>query len=403
MSHPFRADFPLLNGTDIAFLDSAATSQRPACVIQAEKEYYERYNANPLRGFYDLAQEATARYEAARDKVRAFLSADSADEIIFTRNTTESINLVAWTWGLANLKPGDEILITISEHHSNILPWQMVCERTGAKLRYIFCREDGSYPPEDVEAAFTENVKLAAAACVSNVLGQEGPVRQMAKLVHRNGGVMLADAAQAAPHMGANVKTLGADFLAFSGHKMLGPMGIGVLWGRRDLLDEMPPFLRGGEMIDSVRQQDATFAGLPHKFEAGTVNGAGAEGLSAAIDYLTRAGFDRIGEIEFSLTRRALKGLQAIPHIRVLGGQTAEEHHGILSFLVDGVHPHDVSAILNEDGIAIRAGHHCAQPLHTHLGARSSTRASLYLYNTEEEIDRFLTGVSSIRRKMGLG
>ena len=279
MSHPFRADFPLLAHTDIAFLDSAATSQRPECVIQAEKEYYERYNANPLRGFYDLAQEATARYEGAREKVRAFLNADSAEEIIFTRNTTESINLVAWSWGLQNLKPGDEILITISEHHSNILPWQMVAQRTGAVLRYLFCREDGSYPQEDVEAAFTGRVKLAAAACVSNVLGQEGPVRQMAKLVHLNGGVMLADAAQAAPHMAVDVKTLGVDFLAFSGHKMLAPMGIGVLWGRKDLLDSMPPFLRGGEMIDSVRQQDATFAALPHKFEAGTVNGAGAEGL----------------------------------------------------------------------------------------------------------------------------
>ena len=403
MSHPFRADFPLLAQTDIAFLDSAATSQRPACVIQAEKEYYERYNANPLRGFYDLAQEATARYEGAREKVRAFLNADSADEIVFTRNTTESINLAAWSWGLANLRAGDEILITISEHHSNILPWQMVCGRTGAKLRYVFCREDGSYPAEDVEAAFTDRVKLAAAACVSNVLGQEGPVRQMAELVHRNGGVMLADAAQAAPHMAVDVKALGADFLAFSGHKMLAPMGIGVLWGRRELLDKMPPFLRGGEMIESVRQQDATFAELPHKFEAGTVNGAGAEGLSAAIDYLNRAGFDRIGAIELSLTQRALRGLQAIPHVRVLGGQTAEEHHGILAFLVDGVHPHDVSAILNEDRVAVRAGHHCAQPLHTYLGARSSTRASLYLYNTEEEIDRFLESVASIRRKMGLG
>ena len=403
MNHPFRADFPLLAGTDIAFLDSAATSQRPACVIQAEKEYYERYNANPLRGFYDLAQEATARYEAAREKVRAFLNADSAEEIIFTRNTTESINLVAWTWGLTNLKPGDEILITISEHHSNILPWQMVSQRTGAKLRYIYCREDGSYPPEDVEQAFTDRVRLAAAACVSNVLGQEGPVRQMAELVHRNGGVMLADAAQAAPHQKVDVRALGTDFLAFSGHKMLAPMGIGVLWGRRDLLEDMPPFLRGGEMIDSVREQDATFAALPHKFEAGTVNGAGAEGLAAAIDYLSRAGFDRIGEIELALTDRALRGLQAIPHVRVLGGTEAKDHHGILSFLVDGVHPHDVSAILNEDRVAVRAGHHCAQPLHTHLGARSSTRASLYLYNTEEEIDRFLTGVSSIRRKMGLG
>ena len=279
----------------------------------------------------------------------------------------------------------------------------MVAQRTGAVLRYIFCQEDGSYPKEEVEAAFTGKVKLAAAALVSNVLGQEGPVRQMAKLVHLNGGVMLADAAQAAPHMAIDVKALGVDFLAFSGHKMLAPMGIGVLWGRKDLLDSMPPFLRGGEMIDSVRQQDATFTELPHKFEAGTVNGAGAEGLAAAIDYLTRAGFDRIGDIELSLTRRALSGLQAIPHVRVLGGTTAEEHHGILAFLVDGVHPHDVSAILNEDGVAVRAGHHCAQPLHTHLGARSSTRASLYLYNTEEEIDRFLESVSSIRRKMGLG
>ena len=403
MNNPFRADFPLLNQTGIAFLDSAATSQRPSAVIQAEKEYYERCNANPLRGFYDLAQEATAHYEAAREKVRAFINADSAEEIIFTRNTTESINLAAWSWGLNNLGPKDEILITISEHHSNILPWQMVSQKTGAALRYLYCREDGSYPPEDVEKAFTGRVKLAAAGLVSNVLGQRGPVRQMAELVHRNGGVMLADAAQAVPHMPVDVQALGVDFLTFSGHKMLGPMGIGVLFGKRALLEEMPPFLRGGEMIDSVREQDATFAELPHKFEAGTVNGAGAEGLSAAIDYLRRADFARIGEIEGFLTERALRGLTAIPHVRVLGGAKAEDHHGILAFSVDGVHPHDVSAILNEDGVAVRAGHHCAQPLHTYLGIRSSTRASLYLYNTEEEIDRFLVSVSSIRRKMGLG
>ena len=403
MTNPFRADFPLLKELDIAFLDSAATSQRPVSVIEAEKHYYERYNANPLRGFYDLAQEATQRYEEAREAVRAFLNAAGAEEIIFTRNTTESINLVAYSWALSHLRPGDEMLITISEHHSNILPWQMAAERTGAKLRYVFCREDGSYDPADVEKAFTDKVRLAAAGYVSNVTGQLGPVRQMTELVHRNGGVMLVDAAQAAPHMPLDVQLMDADFLAFSGHKLLAPMGIGVLYGKKALLSDMPPFLRGGEMIDSVRQQDATFAELPHCFEAGTVNGAGAEGLRAAIGYLNGAGFEQVEALELALTEQALSGLSAMPHVRVIGGKTAGEHHGILAFLVEGVHPHDVSAILNDDRVAVRAGHHCAQPLHTYLGIRSSTRASIAFYNTPEDIARFIESVSSIRRKMGLG
>ncbi|MBQ8080673.1 MAG: SufS family cysteine desulfurase [Clostridia bacterium] len=399
----YRQDFPLLRNADFVYLDNAATSQRPDAVIEAEKHFYERLNANPLRGFYDLAQNATESYEQAREKTRAFLNAKSAREIVFTRNTTESINLVAYSWALERLTDRDEILITISEHHSNILPWQMAARKTGAKLSYLFCEPDGSYPEERVRAAVTDRVKLAAIGQVSNVTGRLGPVALITELVHQNGGVVLVDAAQSAPHGPVDVQALDVDFLALSGHKMLAPMGIGVLYGKERLLEEMSPFLTGGEMIDSVRLYDATYAELPHKFEAGTVNAGAAAGLGAAIDYLQDVGFARIREIEDRLTSRALSGMQALPGVHVIGSDRAEEHNGILAFTVDNVHPHDISAILNDDRVCIRAGHHCAQPLHKHLGIRSSARASFYFYNTEEDVDRFLESVAGIRRRMGLG
>ena len=403
MRQNYKQDFPLLSGRDVAYLDSAATAQRPQCVIDAVKHYYETSNANPLRGFYDLAVEATDQYDEAREAVRKFLNAGRASEIIFTRNTTESINLVAFSYGLNFLKPGDEILVTICEHHSNLLPWQMVAEKTGARLTFLDCRKDGSYLPEDIEKAVTPHTKLAAIQHVSNVLGTITPVEKIISLVHSVGGVVLVDGAQSAPHMAVDVRKMDADFFAFSGHKLLAPMGIGVLYGKLPLLKKMPPFLRGGEMIDSVTREGAVFAQVPQKFEAGTVSGGDAAGLKAAIDYINAIGFPAIEQREQELTRYAYEKMAAIPGVHIVGSQDPDEHHGILSFLVDDVHPHDISAILSEDGVCIRAGHHCAQPLLNHLGISSCSRASLAFYNTEEDIDRLIDSLSQVRRKMGLG
>ena len=399
----YKKDFPLLSGQDIAYLDNSATAQRPAVVLDAVKRYYENANANPLRVLYKLAMEATEDYERARARAAQFLNAARPEEIVFTRNTTESINLVAFTYGLANLKAGDEILVTIAEHHSNILPWQMVARQTGAELKFLECDEDGTFPAERVAQAVTERTRLAAVTQISNVLGCAGPVEQVIELVHKNGGVVLVDAAQSAPHMPIDVQALDADFLAFSGHKMMAPMGIGVLYGKWKLLEEMPPFLTGGEMIDSVTRTGAVWAPVPHKFEAGTVNGGGAAGLAAAMDYIDSIGWREILSREEELTRQAFEGMSAIPHVHIMGGKTAAEHHGILSFQIDGVHPHDVSAIFDEDGVCVRAGHHCAQPLLNFLGCSASTRVSLAFYNSEEDVARMLRSLKTVRGKMGLG
>lgn len=399
----YKDDFPLLKSTDIAYLDNAATEQRPSMVLDAVRDFYEHSNANPLRGLYSLAYDATEHYENVREKVRDFIGASKTSEIVFTHNTTESINLVAYSYGLNNLHEGDEILITISEHHSNILPWQMVASKTGATLKYLECEPDGSYPLEKLRAAVTEKTKLAAMAQVSNVLGSENPVRELIQLVHKNGGVVLVDAAQSAPHMAIDVTELDCDFLAFSGHKMMAPMGIGVLYGKESLLEKMPPFLSGGEMIEYVTRDSATYAELPHKFEAGTVSAGDAVGLAAAIDYINSIGMDAIHSRETELTKLLFEQMQAIPHVNIIGSSDYRNHSGIVSFTVDGVHPHDISAILDEDEVAIRAGHHCAQPLHTFLGVRSSARASLAFYNDESDIDRFIQSLKTLRRRMGLG
>ena len=399
----YKKDFPLLMQQDVAYLDSAATAQRPASVLQAEKEFYEQANANPLRGLYELGVEATDRYEAARERVRKFLNARSDAEIIFTRNTTESINLVAYSYALNNIHAGDEIVITIMEHHSNMLPWQMVARQTGAKLVYLECEKDGSLPDEKLEAVIGPKVKLAAIGHVSNVLGCVNPVEKVIELVHRNGGVVLVDAAQSAPHMKVDVQALDADFLVFSGHKLMAPMGIGVLYGKEALLDAMPPFLTGGEMIDSVSRESAVFAELPHKFEAGTVNGGGAVGLQAAIDYLMNIGFDEVQKREELLTTRAMTAMRQIPGVHIQGSDKPKEHNGIISFTVDGVHPHDIASILDAANVNVRAGHHCAQPLLKHLGVFATARASFAFYNTEEDIDRFVQNLKEIRRKMGYG
>lgn len=399
----YRNDFPLLAENPLVYLDSAATAQKPFCVIQAERDFYERYNANPMRGFYALSLEATDRLEKARDEVRRFINASSADEIIFTRNTTESLNLAAYSYGLSHLKAGDEILVSVMEHHSNLLPWQMAARQTGASLRFLECEEDGRITQERLDQAFSRHTRLVAIAHVSNVLGCVNPVKEIVSMARKHGAVVVLDAAQSAPHMPIDVRALDVDFLAFSGHKLMGPMGIGVLYGKRALLEEMPPFLTGGEMIDSVTRTNAVFAPVPHKFEAGTVNAAGAWGLKAAMDYLKTIGFDEVHRQESALTTAALEGLRQIPHVHVLGSEKPEGHCGILTFTIDGVHPHDVSAILDSDGIAVRAGHHCAQPLFEYLKVSSATRASLCFYNTQEEIAAFLRSVSGIRRKMGYG
>lgn len=397
----YKKDFPLLKDSQVAYLDNAATAQRPLAVLEAEKDFYEKYNANPLRGLYELGMEATDRYEEARDTVRDFLHAKKSCEIIFTRNTTESINLVAYSYGLNNLKAGDELLVGIDSHHSNLLPWQMVARQTGASLKFLECEMDGHFTDEAIENAITSKTKLAAITHVSNVIGRVNPVEKIIKKVHDVGGVVLVDAAQSAPHIPIDVQAMDVDFLAFSGHKLMAPMGIGVLYGKEVLLDAMPPFLTGGEMIESVTREGAVFAELPHKFEAGTVNGGGAWGLKAAIDYLNSIGFPAIEEKENALTALAMSELKKIPHVHVIGSEKPEEHNGILNFTIDGVHPHDIASILDGAHVDVRAGHHCAQPLLAHLGVMVTTRASISFYNTEEDVLRLTEQVKKIRRLMG--
>lgn len=403
MHYDYRNDFPLLMQNKIIYIDNAATSQRPQCVIDAEGDFYKNYNANPLRGLYSLSVEATEVYENAREAVRKFIGAEKSNEIIFTRNTTESLNLVAYSYGLSNVKKGDEIVVSIMEHHSDLLPWQMVAKTCGAELKFIECAKDGSIDLEKVKELITSRTKIVAMTQVSNVLGREYPVKEIAKLAHEKGAVMVVDGAQSTPHMRVDVTDLDADFFAFSGHKLLAPMGIGVLYGKEELLEKMPPFLSGGEMIDSVTRTSAVYAELPHKFEAGTVNAAGAAGLKAAIDYIEKVGFDYIGEREIAFTSRAIEKMKKIPHVNIIGSENADEHTGIVTFTIDNVHPHDISEILAADGIAVRAGHHCAQPLLTHLGLNSTARASFAFYNTEDEVDKFTGSVATIRERMGYG
>lgn len=403
MHYDYRNDFPLLMQNKIIYIDNAATSQRPQCVIDAEGDFYKNYNANPLRGLYSLSVEATEVYENAREAVRKFIGAEKSNEIIFTRNTTESLNLVAYSYGLSNVKKGDEIVVSIMEHHSDLLPWQMVAKTCGAELKFIECAKDGSIDLEKVKELITSRTKIVAMTQVSNVLGREYPVKEIAKLAHEKGAVMVVDGAQSTPHMRVDVTDLDADFFAFSGHKLLAPMGIGVLYGKEELLEKMPPFLSGGEMIDSVTRTSAVYAELPHKFEAGTVNAAGAAGLKAAIDYIEKVGFDYIGEREIALTSRAIEKMKKIPHVNIIGSENADEHTGIVTFTIDNVHPHDISEILAADGIAVRAGHHCAQPLLTHLGLNSTARASFAFYNTGDEVDKFTDSVATIRERMGYG
>lgn len=399
----YRRDFPLLMQETAAYLDNAATAQRPRCVLDAEKTFYETQNANPLRGLYPLSIAATEAVEEARVAVRDFLHAKSSQEIIFTRNTTEALNLVAYSYGLSHVHAGDEVVVSILEHHSNLLPWQMVCRQTGATLKFIDCEMDGRLDLNRVSEIITDKTKIVAVTHVSNVIGRVNPIREIADMAHRVGAVIVVDGAQSTPHIPVDVQALDADFLAFSGHKVFGPMGIGALYGKRRLLEKMPPFLSGGEMIESVTRTGATYAELPYKFEAGTGNAAGAVGLHAAIRYMQSVGFDTMHERETALVAHMMAGMADMPFIHVLGSEIPEEHSGIVTFTVDGVHPHDVSEILAADGVCIRAGHHCAQPLLKHLGYSSTVRASCAFYNTPDEVDRLLDSLKTIRERMGYG
>ncbi len=392
-----------MNGKRLAYLDNAATVQRPVPVLRAVDEFYRTENANPHRGLYELSVKATERYENARHTVKEFIGADKDCEVIFTRNASESLNLVAYSYGLNFLHEGDEIVLPVSEHHSNLVPWQMVAQAKGVKLVYLYPDKEGRLTDDEMEK-ITPKAKILALAHVSNVLGSVYPVRKIADKAHSVGAVVVVDCAQSIPHFKVNVKDLGADFMAFSGHKMMAPMGIGVLYGREELLNKMPPFLRGGEMIEYVHEQSATFAPLPQKFEAGTQNVGGAVGLEAAIHYLQKVGYDKIAETEQALLNYTLDGLAEVPHITVYGGtKNRRDRCGVISFNVDGVHPHDVASILDADGVAIRAGHHCAQPLMDYLGVNATCRASLYFYNTREDIDQFLSSLKRVRGWLGLG
>ena len=402
MEKDYKKDFPLLREhRDIIYFDNAATSQKPDCVIKAEEDFYTQHNANPLRGSYPLSVEATDIYENSRIKVQKFINAASNREIIFTRNSTESLNLIAYSYGITNVNAGDKVLVSGMEHHSNMLPWQMVTKVKGAELEYIECADDGSVDLERIKEQITDNTKIVAITQVSNVLGRVNPIKEIAKLAHEKGAVIVVDGTRSIPHMRVDVQDLDADFFVFSGHKIFGPMGIGVLYGKEKLLEAMPPFLTGGEMIDSVRRDGATYAELPHKFEAGTVNARGAAGLAAALDYVDSIGYREMQKREEEVIRYVMEGMKKIPHVHILGSQDPKEHLGIVSFAVDGVHPHDVNEILIADGICIRAGHHCAQPLLNSLGYNSTARRSFMFYNTIREGEKFLKSLATVREKMG--
>lgn len=402
------ADFPLLNRLDDkgrrwAYLDNASTTQKPRSVLEAVESFYTRENANPHRGAYDLSVAATQALEQAREKVRAFIGAERAEEIIFTKGATESINLVARTFGIATLSFGDEVALLISEHHSNLIPWQYAARVTGAKLRYLYTDDEGRISPEEIEDKITPATKLVALGHISNVTGVINPVKAIIDRAHKMGAKVLVDGTQAAPHIAIDVKELDADFYVLSAHKMLGPAGVGVLYGKAELLDAMPPFLFGGDMIEYVEEQSASFAPIPQKFEAGTLNVGGAVGLGAAIDYLKAFGLSSLERLEGELTEYLLQSLESVPYMQLLGPKDAGDRIAVVSFNIEGVHPHDVATIVNADHVAIRSGHHCAQPFMRHLGVQSTCRASVYLYNSKEDIDRLAQSLREARRWLGYG
>lgn len=402
MTYDYKRDFPIFQHTDVAYIDNAATAQRPQCVLDAVADFYRCHNANPLRGLYPLSVEATDIYEQARETVRDFIGARSAREIIFTRNTTESLNLVAYSYGMNFLHEGDEIVISVAEHHSNMVPWQRVAKATGAKLVYMYPGENGRLTTEELDKKITPKTKVVAVAMVSNVLGLRAPVEEIVKRAHAVGAVVVLDCAQSAPHTPVDVKKLDVDFAACSAHKLYAPMGVGALYARAGLLEKMPPFMSGGDMIGAVHESGATWADGPRKFEAGTRNVGGEVGFAAAIDYMKGIGWEAMETHEHALLDRMLAGMRAMPWLTVYGEPVAEGRYGVVSFNVNDVHPHDVATILDAGGVAVRAGHHCAQPLMEFLGIGSCCRASVAIYNTPEDVDALLENLENVRKVMGL-
>lgn len=396
-TNPYKGDFPLLvNDPALTFLDSAATSQRPKVVLDAQRGFYEHLNSNPLRGLYKLSVEATAAIERVRAKTATFIGADDPDEVVFTRNASESLNILAKSLGGNILQEGDEVVISIMEHHSNLIPWQQICRETGAKLVYMRPDEESVITQEEIQSKITARARIVSVTQVSNVLGVENPIRAIADRAHEVGAFCIVDGAQSAPHMPVDVKALGCDAFVFSAHKLFGPMGIGVLWARRDILEAMPPFLTGGEMIDWVTETDAGWAAIPQKFEAGTQDAAGIAGLGAAIDYIEGIGHDALVSRERALVAETARRLSEMPFIRMFGPSDPDRHIAVVSFNICGVHPHDVASVLDAHDIAIRAGHHCAQPLLTWMGIESCCRASVAVYNDRHDIDRLVDGVQRV-------
>ncbi|MEZ0114203.1 cysteine desulfurase/selenocysteine lyase [Catenulispora sp. EB89] len=405
-----RKDFPILQrlvhgDKPLVYLDNAATSQSPQQVIDTIVEYYSLHNANVHRGIHVLAEEATALYEGARDKVAAFINAPR-EEVIFTKNSSEALNLVANVLGWASepygIRPGDEIVISEMEHHSNIVPWQLTAERIGAKLRWFGITDEGRLDLSNLNELITERTKVVSLVHVSNILGTVNPVETIVKRAHEVGALVVLDASQSAPHLPLDVQALGADFVAFTGHKMLGPTGVGVLWGRRDLLEELPPFLGGGEMIQTVTMEKSTYAGLPHKYEAGTPPIAEVIALGTAVDYLNGIGMDKVAAHEHAITEYALKRLQEVEGLRIIGPATNEDRGAAISFTLGDIHPHDVGQVLDEHGIAVRVGHHCARPVCVRFGIPATTRASFYLYSTPAEVDALVEGLDQVKRFFGV-
>ncbi|WP_238917527.1 cysteine desulfurase [Clostridium sp. YIM B02555] len=390
----FLKDFPVLKadekGERLVYLDSGATTQKPIKVLDAIENYYKLNNANPHRGAYKLSIDATQAYDDAREKVRKFIDAEFSKEVIFTKNATEGFNLIASSYGMNNIDEGDEIVISIAEHHSNLIPWQIVASTKNATLKYMYVNENGEIPEEEIKAKITEKTKIVSITHVSNALGTINPVKEIIDFAHSKGAIVIVDGAQSVPHMKVSVRDLDSDFLVFSGHKLLGPMGIGVVYGKKELLENMPPYIVGGDMIEYVYEQEATFAELPSRFEGGTQNVGGAVGLGTAIDYLENIGMEKIDEIEKELIGYALNEFEKLPYIKIYGPKDLNHRGGIISFDIEGVHPHDVASVFDSHKVAIRSGNHCAQPLMRYMGINATCRASFYFYNTKEDVDKLI-------------
>ena len=389
----FKDDFPILKNRDISYLDSGATTQKPQCVIDAVENYYKMYNANPHRGAYSLSIEATEVYETTRAKIAKFINAENPEQIIFSKNATESLNLLAYSYGLDNLQPEDEVVLSIMEHHSNLVPWQYVTKKTGSTLKYMYINNEYELTREEIEEKITDKTKIVGITHVSNVLGTINNVKEIINCAHSKGAIVIVDASQSIPHMRIDVQDLDADFLVFSAHKMLAPLGLGVLYGKKSILDAMRPFIMGGDMIEYVYEQDTTFAMLPNKFEAGTQNVEAVVGLGTAIDYIEKIGYDKIQEAEKEVVSYAREELSKLNYVKMYITPNEEKHSAVISFNVEGVHPHDVASILDSVGVCVRSGNHCAQPLMRFLNIDSTCRASFYLYNTKEDVDRLVKGL----------